>query len=597
MADTSLAENAPLELRVLGHFELAYRDSGELIPVSSARTRALLAYLAAAPRLTETRRRLAGLLWTNRGEDQARQALRQSLSNFRRGALPGVAGLVTFDDTGVSLDPSLVAIDRTDLMGYHRHADITELSRIADLYRNDFGLGLEIGEDEFDNWLHGERRRCRDAAVTLFDRLVRALAAAGSHREALTRANRLAEIDPTREETHRLVIAQEAIVSGRASAMLRYEAFRLLLRDEIGIRPEPATLRLLDELRRQSTLPEPTESASVRAPTPARLPDDKLSPDKAPDESGLVADLPSLDNIPQQVPRASRFAANADGLIDVVPDPPEHGPSADKVQRELYEEMRHKALALSAVGNNQLSHLSRPLSRFIDAAPERLQDVSIARLWSRGNTLRRRLKSHHAVATSSDITDPARLPPLVAESLWDLVESFNLFVAGDLSAREFDQVRIGPQERADAQAAVESAQPISEALKVSEGVATPEAIDALSEQLDAARNSSAGIDGDQAIELSRKTSGNIISEMLRVSYAWIRGAITSEGKFAWKEYRAGAYRAAGPGSATVAYLYRHELIAFIADNASSFITFIERTFHNPALIRIVDIIAKSFGSI
>jgi DNA-binding SARP family transcriptional activator/Flp pilus assembly protein TadD/TolB-like protein len=253
-----LSQTAAFELRLLGQFELVLRQSGTLIPVPTAKMKALLAYLAAAPRFTETRRRLAGLLWASSGEDQARQSLRQLLSNFRRGASLGASGIVLFDESSVSLHPSLVAIDRTDLMEERPDADMAELSRMADLYRNDFGLGLEIGEADFDAWLHGERVRCRDAAIALFDRLVRALAGLGRHEEALGRANRLAEIDPTREETHRLVIAEEAIVSGRASAMLRYETFRVLLSDELGIRPEAATLRLLDQLRRQPTVEKPS---------------------------------------------------------------------------------------------------------------------------------------------------------------------------------------------------------------------------------------------------------------------------------------------------------------------------------------------------
>jgi DNA-binding SARP family transcriptional activator/TolB-like protein len=270
-SDPRIALGALFELRVLGPFELGLRESGALIPVPSAKMRALLAYLAAAPRLTETRRRLAGLLWASSGEDQARQSMRQLLSNFRRAAALGASGIILFDDNSVSLDPALVAIDRSALTEVSPDADVAELARIADLYRGDFGLGLDIGEADYDAWLLGERVRCRDAASALLDRLVRALTGLGRHEEALARANRLAEIDPTREETHRLVIGLEAIVSGRASAMLRYEAFRLLLKEELGVRPEAATLRLLDELRGEPSPGRPvdtTPAVGVEPPPP-----------------------------------------------------------------------------------------------------------------------------------------------------------------------------------------------------------------------------------------------------------------------------------------------------------------------------------------
>jgi DNA-binding SARP family transcriptional activator len=190
MAGSPPIESTRLELRLLGHFELVLRESGELIPMPAAKMRALLAYLAAAPRSAETRRRMAGLLWESSGEDQARQSLRQLLSNFRRGAAPKSSGILLFDDTTVSLDLSLVWIDRASLMEVRPDADLAELSRVADLYRNDFGLGLELGEPDSTAGCTASESRCRDAAISLFDRLVRALIKLGRHEEALARANR-----------------------------------------------------------------------------------------------------------------------------------------------------------------------------------------------------------------------------------------------------------------------------------------------------------------------------------------------------------------------------------------------------------------------
>src|SRR5262249_49829681 len=154
--------------------------------------------------------------------------------------------------------------------------------------------------------------------------------------------------------------------------------------------------------------------------------------------------------------------------------------------RELYAEVRHKALALSAVGGNQLGDLSGPSALFLAATPERIEDVLIVRLWSRGNTLRRRLQAPEIAVTSSEPFDPARLTPLVAQLLGDLIETFNVFIAGDPKGRELDQVRLGPQDRNAAIAMVGAAVPIVEAVKTSEGLATAVAKEALVEQVEAA---------------------------------------------------------------------------------------------------------------
>jgi hypothetical protein len=292
--------------------------------------------------------------------------------------------------------------------------------------------------------------------------------------------------------------------------------------------------------------------------------------------------LPDPAVIPRQTETASRFFVDAAGRLDLLPEPPQ----GDDAQREFYLEVRHKALALSTLGHNQLAEMSEPVVRFLVVTPERYEDVSIVRLWSRGNTLRRRLKAHDTATAAIDPTDPAILSTLVAEMLRDLVESYNVFIVGDPAGRELDQVRLGPQDRRQAEAIVQLASPIAVAAQSPEGLATTAAIEALTEQLEAARLAPPGLDGDQAIDLSRKTAGNFIAELLRSAYIRVRGEVG----FAWKETRAGTYRYAGP--ALIAGGYVSPIIAFVADQASNLRLFVEQAFHNPTLVQIIDVISK-----
>ena len=120
--------------------------------------------------------------------------------------------------------------------------------------------------------------------------------------------------------------------------------------------------------------------------------------------------------IPPQASGGSQFRLDESGRIDLVPDPPAN---LGQTQRELYDELRRKARDLSQLGHNQLADLSAPTDSFLDALPENIETVSITRLWSRGNTLRRRLNAHEAVG-SAEPSDPARLPALVAAHLREL---------------------------------------------------------------------------------------------------------------------------------------------------------------------------------
>jgi hypothetical protein len=357
----------------------------------------------------------------------------------------------------------------------------------------------------------------------------------------------------------------------------------------------PHGTRLQADEGDQLTLPlEPANSNSsapaltiVETSTAASLSFDGSAPaaGTAPSFAVPSAILPDINSVPLQEQASSQFRLNVEWRIDLVPDPPH----LDAIQHELFEEIRHKVLALAGVGHNQLAELSEPIDRFREALPEKIENVSISRLWSRGNTLRH-LGAHEFAVASGEPFDPARLPPAVAEGLRDLVETFNVFIFGDPRGRELDQVRLGPQDRRAAQALVDAARPIIEAVQASEGLATTAAVETLTEQIEATRDVAAGIDGDQAIDLSRKTSSNFVVTLLRSAYARLR----AEPGFAWKEYRAGAYR--GFGAMTVAGLTGWQIIAFIQNNAEALKAFVEHAFNNPALIQIIEVVSKSAGA-
>jgi len=243
-----MLELALLDLSVLGSFELRDSRTGTAIAVSSHKTRALLALLSVSPDYTAPRSRVASLLWSDSAEEKARQSLRQLLSNVRRTPLHDT-GLLQYDEADVWLNAGHLRVDVQQIYHPPAPSDLAASLDALSSYRGPFGQGLETGEAYFDEWLLAERQKVDEHVIALSDQLVRRLSNAGRHRDALKQANALLAMNPLREETHRLIIAEEAVVSGRASAMQRYEDFRVLLRDELAVRPEPATVQLIDRLR------------------------------------------------------------------------------------------------------------------------------------------------------------------------------------------------------------------------------------------------------------------------------------------------------------------------------------------------------------
>jgi hypothetical protein len=300
-----------------------------------------------------------------------------------------------------------------------------------------------------------------------------------------------------------------------------------------------------------------------------------------------IVEPPPIEAIPDQEPIAARFGVNSEGLIDVVPDPPAPGTAADPLQREYFDELRLKAQALVELGPNLLGALNDPANRFRVGLKDRIEDISITSLWSRGNTLRIRLKAHDLTMNGAE-PDPGRLPPLVAETLRDLVHTWNIFIVGDPKGRELDDIRLGPQEVQAAKQVVAAAAPVIEALQHSENVATPTAIEAVAEQTEAAKTAPDGIDGDQAIGLARKTAGNIVIEMLRNAYASVR----KEAGFALRESRAGFYRQAGASAFKVVAgsVALTGIISFVVSYADVLKAFVITSWHNPTLVDIIDLI-------
>ena len=198
------------------------------------------------------------------------------------------------------------------------------------------------------------------------------------------------------------------------------------------------------------------EPKAVNAYIKEFLEEDEIFQDALSDENESP---PDPEAIPRQAPAASQFTLDREGRIDLLAD----APLSDGTQHEIYEELHYKVFAMSELGHNQLGGISEPVSRFLAAAPERIEDVSITRLWSRGNTLRRRLKAHDTAVASADPTDPAILSTSAAEHLRDLVDTYNVFIVGDPTGRELDQVRFGPQERNAANAILKLAVTITEA--------------------------------------------------------------------------------------------------------------------------------------
>jgi len=162
-----------LDLQLLGGV-FVRRDGAALALPASRKVRALLGYLALAPRPVG-RAQLCELLWDV--PNDPRGELRWSLSKLRPLLdEPGRARIVTDGDT-VALDLSdctvdAVAIERAMQHGIESIAP-DGLRALADRFAGDFLAGVEIDRQPlYENWLIAQRRRFRACQVAVLEHLV-----------------------------------------------------------------------------------------------------------------------------------------------------------------------------------------------------------------------------------------------------------------------------------------------------------------------------------------------------------------------------------------------------------------------------------------
>jgi len=238
--DASTAE--ALRVRLLGGFEIS--AAGQPVALVGRKLQALVACLALSPGTAWSREKLMNFLWGDRGDDQARASLRQALSRLRHQV--GTAAALRTEHDSVCLDPALTWVDAGE---FEQLARSGELAAAAALYRGELLEGHRGLDGPFADWLLVERAALHDRAVQVLSRLVQTQ----TGESAIETAQRLLQLEPDREETHRTLMRLYVGQGERAKALRQYLACRDSLRREFGVEPEPETRQLFDALRASMT--------------------------------------------------------------------------------------------------------------------------------------------------------------------------------------------------------------------------------------------------------------------------------------------------------------------------------------------------------
>jgi predicted ATPase/DNA-binding SARP family transcriptional activator len=249
---------AVLEIHLFGNpdIRLAGTPVGGFV---SSKAPALLAYLVVTGR-PHSRDALAALFWGEMVDADAKNNLRQTLSNLRKLLEPYL--LITRG--AVQFDP---AVPHTlDITQFEHHLararDAAPAIRIAALqqaaarYQGDFLAGFYVRDaPEFEEWLLAQRARYRELALHTLHTLAEHHLSRGEYGRAIDCAARLLALDAWREEAHRQLMTALAHSGQRSAALVQYENCRHLLEGELGVAPSTETTALYERIRAAGDTP------------------------------------------------------------------------------------------------------------------------------------------------------------------------------------------------------------------------------------------------------------------------------------------------------------------------------------------------------
>ena len=250
------------ELSLLGGFELRLAD-GQVVDLGQ-KDRALLAVLALPAGLIHSRDKLASLLWSDRGDQQARDSLKHSLTKLRQ-CLPSSRPAIIADRLSAKLDPAALSIDVAEFERLVGDTSPGGLEQAMTLYRGDLLDGIGVRDPAFEDWLLIERQRLRHLHETALSKQLSQAMAVGAKEAAFAAAQRLLSLDPLREEACRTLMYIHAERTQTAQALKLYDALCSRLKQELGVEPELETRQLHEAIlqRRVSTQPGNHHSPSI----------------------------------------------------------------------------------------------------------------------------------------------------------------------------------------------------------------------------------------------------------------------------------------------------------------------------------------------
>ena len=302
-----IARAGMLEVTLLGQFEVLYDGKRLTIPTRNAQS--LFAYLILNAGTAHRRERLAGLLWPDSSEENARSNLRHELWRLRKALKTAGDSYFLIDDLTIAFNPhSEYSLDAQKLEGVPlQGSSAGELMAALSAYRGELLPGF------YDEWVFVERERLHGLFEARMARLLEILQDAGRWAEVLDWGMRWIALGQWPETAYRSLMTAYASRGDVSKAVATYERFSRGLQQDLGLKPSEQTQALYKRLKAgwkteaQPQAPAPAMGPSI-SPAEKSAP---ASPLRRMRRSNLPRPLTSFIGREKEIRQVDRLVSNA----------------------------------------------------------------------------------------------------------------------------------------------------------------------------------------------------------------------------------------------------------------------------------------------
>jgi DNA-binding SARP family transcriptional activator len=229
--------------------------------------------LATDPRHTLHREQILDILWPEVDVKSAVNSFGKALHAARRALEPELlprasSAYLRLTDSMVALDTEHVLIDADHFQALAesalRQEDVTAYESALAAYGGEL-----LPEDRYEDWCAERRDFLAELRIRLLAGLAEALERRGAYGASADRLRELLQHDPTREDVHRRLMVLYASEGARDQAMRQFHICQDVLRRELDLVPEKATMALHQDVlanRIPRRIPVPEREREVLEP-------------------------------------------------------------------------------------------------------------------------------------------------------------------------------------------------------------------------------------------------------------------------------------------------------------------------------------------